>query len=511
MANLVFNPIWKISLLSSIIFLSACSRDESVISDDDSNTSISTTGITITDTNTVATAEGNTDTAENADDLLANSTFEYNVSIAFSGSSAVITNPYTDAGVSVTQSNGDVVVNSTISGVSYTISGTTTNGSLKIYSDKKFKLVLNNANITNNDGPAINIQSGKRVFVVLNDGSTNSLADSSSYTIADGEDAKGTFFSEGQLIFSGTGTLNVKGNYKHGIVSDDYIRIIDGTINVTGAATDGIHTNDAFIADGGTLNITASSDGIECEEGYIVINDGSFTLKTGDDGIAASYDTDSTIDPYVTINGGTFNITSTGGEGIESKSTLTINNGTITINAYDDAINAGTAIYINGGITYAASSTNDGIDSNGTLTVTGGYTIAAGASAPETGFDNDNNTFKITGGTIIGIGGSTSTPTANVSTQRSVILGSGSANQLIHIQSADKTEALTFLIPKGYSTMLYSSAKLQANTSYTIYTGGSVTNGTNINGLYTSGTYSGGSQSSTFNIGTSMVTRVGGR
>lgn len=467
--------------------------------------------LTIEDIATASVAkEGNTDSAYNADDLVENSSFTSTVSIVL-GSIVTITNPLASSGVSITESGGDVIVTSTAKAVAYVISGTTTNGSLKIYSDNKFKLTLNGVTITNNDGPAINIQSGKRAFIELADNTVNTLTDASSYA-ASTEDMKGTFFSEGQMIFSGNGTLNIKGNYKHGIVSDDYVRVRSGIINITGAVTDGIHTNDAFIADGGTFNIKASSDGIECEEGYIVINNGNFTLQTGDDGIAASYNTDATIDPYVTINGGTFNITTTSGEGIESKSTLTLNGGTLVLKTYDDGLNAGKALYINGGTTYVYSSNNDGIDSNGILTVTGGKTISVGAGSPEEGFDCDNNTFKITGGIMVGIGGATSMPTASVCTQRSVRLGGASAGQLVHIEATDgSAETLTFTVPRNYTTMLFSSPKLKAGISYTVYTGGSVTDGTSLNGLYTSGTYIKGSAiSGTTFTTSSMVTSAGG-
>ncbi len=485
---------------------SSCSQDDDTV---DVN---STDSVQILEVSTTSSAvEGNTDSAYNANDLVENSTFSNTVSIAF-GTTTTIDNPLESSGVAIVQDGDDITITSTVAEVAYEVSGTTTNGSVKIYSDNKFKLTLNGANITNNDGPAINIQSGKRSFIVLADNTTNTLTDGTTYVTSDDEDMKGTFFSEGQMIFSGSGALTVKGNYKHGIVSDDYIRIRSGNITITGAVKDGIHTNDAFIADGGTLNITATSDGIECEEGYIVINDGDFTLNVGDDGIAASYTTDDTIDPYVTINGGTFTINTTEGEGIESKSTLTINDGTININAYDDGLNAGTALYINGGELYVYSSTNDGIDSNGTLTITGGTTISVGSGAPEGGIDCDNNTFKITGGIAIGIGGATSMPTANVSTQRSVRLGGGSANQLFHIEATDgSAEALTFLIPRTYNTMIFTSPKLESGTSYTVYTGGSVSGGTTFNGLYTSGTYnkSGATSGTTFTT-SSMVTTAGG-
>lgn len=501
------------------IYLLGCSKTDVISTDTEESTGISgstgggnsSTSLSIADIATISAAkEGNSDSAYNADDLIENSSFTSTVTIAF-GSSNTITNPLLSSGVGITESGGDVIITSTAKAVEYVVSGTTTNGSLKIYSDNKFKLTLNGVTITNHDGPAINIQSGKRSFVVLADNTTNTLKDGSTY-VTSTEDMKGTFFSEGQMIFSGNGTLNVVGNNKHGIVSDDYVRVRSGNINITGAATDGIHTNDAFIADGGTLNIKATRDGIECEEGYIVINNGTFTLQTGDDGIAASYDADAAIDPYVTINGGTFNITTTSGEGIESKSILTINDGTLVLKTYDDGLNAGKALYINGGATYVYSSSNDGIDSNGILTVTGGKTISVGAGSPEEGFDCDNNTFKITGGIIVGIGGATSMPTATVSTQRSVRLGGASASQLVHIETSDgSAEALTFTVPRTYTTLLFSSPKLKAGTAYTVYTGGSVTGGTSLNGLYTSGSYVKGSAISgtTFTTST-MVTSAGG-
>lgn len=120
-----------------------------------------------------------------------------------------------------------------------------------------------------------------------------------------------------------------------------------------------------------------------------------------------------------------------GSEGIESKNVMTINGGDIAVYAYDDCLNASNNITINGGSVYCYSTGNDGVDSNGTLTITGGTVVASGTTSPEDGFDCDQNTFKITGGTVLGIGGGTSTPTANSCIQRSVIYGgSGSAGNI---------------------------------------------------------------------------------
>lgn len=455
------------------------------------------------------TPEGGTETAYNEDDLIENSTFSSVVNIQYGGEVAV-TNPLENNGVSVTVNGGHVIVESTVKEVEYVLTGTTTNGSFKIYSSNKFKLTLDNVSITSGNGPAINIQSSKRVFVSVPENTSNSLTDAAVYTSVPGEDMKATFFSEGQLIFVGAGSLTVTGKYKHAIASDDYVRVINTNITIPSAATDGIHTNDAFIADGGIFNITAASDGIECEKGYIVINDGTFVLNTGDDGIAASYeDGDAAITPYVTINNGNITVNSAEGEGIESKTVLTINNGKIVTNTFDDGLNAGTAIYINGGDIYSRSTGNDAMDSNGTFTITGGKVVAIGTGQPEGGIDADNNTFKITGGIVVGIGGNTTLPTASVSTVPSVIMGGGDANQIVHIADADGNEVLTFTAPVSYSTLLFASSRMKLNTNYTVYSGGSVTGGTDFFGLYTSGTYSGGTSGNSFTT-SGMVTRIGG-
>ena len=196
-----------------------------------------------------------------------------------------------------------------------------------------------------------------------------------------------------------------------------------------------------------------------------------------------------------------------GSEGIESKNVMTINGGDIAVYAYDDCLNASNNITINGGSVYCYSTGNDGVDSNGTLTITGGTVVASGTTSLEDGFDCDQNTFKITGGTVLGIGGGTSTPTANSCIQRSVIYGgSGSAGQYIGIQSSDGTNLMTYMIPRTYQqmTLLFSSLQLESG-SYTIYTGGSVTDGASFYGLYTGAVYDGGTQAATFTTN-SMVT-----
>ena len=111
------------------------------------------------------------------------------------------------------------------------LSGSTANGFFKTLSNYRQAFVLNGVSITNPDGAAINNQGKKHLYVIVN--GSNSLSDgaSAAYAVADDEeDMKAVFFSEGQVVFSGEGSLTVTAlntQGKSGITSDDYIHITD--------------------------------------------------------------------------------------------------------------------------------------------------------------------------------------------------------------------------------------------------------------------------------------------
>ncbi len=476
--------------------------------------SSSTSGVSITSVSTTSSSKvGLTDDGADTTDAIANNTFNNTVTIVFSGTSATINN--TVSGVTATASNGTVTINSTATGVNYQVSGTTTNGSLNITSSNQFKLTLSGANITNTSGAAINIASNVKAFVVLPSGTTSTLSDSSSNT------TDATFLSAGSLLFSGAGTLSVAAKKNDAIQATSKMRLTDATISITEAVNDGIQAGTLFVMNSGTLNITTSptasySKGVSVLTGYLIVNDGTITINTSASaGMANQYVSSSqaNTDAYSTIiNGGTINITSNSStaevEGIESNhGTVNINGGTLTLNVTDDAINAESSVNINGGKIYAYVTGNDGVDSNGTMYITGGILVAVStAASPETSIDSDSNTFNISGGIVVGITPGANPTSPSASTQPVVLLGSGSANQIINIQSSSK-EIITFLAPAIYANILISTPNLSKSTSYTVYKGGSVSNGENFNGLYTSGTYSGGTQYKTFSTGSSSYTQ----
>lgn len=335
---------------------------------------------------TINTASGATSISKS---LITNITFAADsgtpiVEIKYDGTDAEIINPYAFEGISVVKSGADVVVTSTSADeITYQLTGTTTTGSFKIYSDKKFVLNLNSVSITNDNGAAINIQSGKKCTVNLT--GTSSLTDASSYTSVSGEDQKGCFFSEGQLIFTGDGVLNVTANYKHGICSDDYIDIQSGTVNVLKAANDGVRVNDYFLMTGGKLTTTSTvGDGIDGDAGYIKINDGTIdvTVSTADTkGIKS--------DSIIVMNGGTVKLTVSAaqGKGFKTKQSMEVNGGII------NATMTGAAVVESNDPSYCTAIKTDGdfVQNNGSITInhtgTGGKGISADGNVTIAGGD----------------------------------------------------------------------------------------------------------------------------
>ncbi|MDR2287283.1 MAG: carbohydrate-binding domain-containing protein [Prevotellaceae bacterium] len=200
------------------------------------------------------------------------------------------------------------------------------------------------------------------------------------------------------------------------------------------------------------------------------------------------------------INSGTIFINCTqkdeGGEGLESKSLLTINGGNIDIHTYDDCINAETGIVINGGNIFCAASGQDAIDSNGPLTINGGRTIANGIRGDGEAFDAERN-FQVNGGIIVGTHGGGMATTNPAGQQHSVRI-QGSAGSAIALKNVTNETLLLFNIPviAGTTTgttvtVIFSDPRLVSG-SYNLLSGGSISGGTTVNGYNTGGTYSGG-------------------
>lgn len=265
--------------------------------------------------------------------------FDRTISVTFSASGATVTG---DANGIVKVSGNDVTVDNSATGekVLYKLSGTASDGFFKLYSANKQALQLDGLSLTNKNGAAINVQSSKRTFVVVN--GTNQLADGSSYSdTPSDEDEKAAFFSEGQLVFSGSGSLTVTATGKAGITSDDYVRFLSSpTVTVKSTAGHGVRGKDAVVVTDGTLGITVSAAGKKgiSSDGPVQIDGGKTTI-TVSGGVDTSDSSDLSgsagikADGIFTINDGVLTVTNSGqgGKGISSDLQGYFNGGTVKV------------------------------------------------------------------------------------------------------------------------------------------------------------------------------------
>ena len=323
-------------------------------------------------------------------DYVENSPWNKVIEINFDGENATVSGSV--PGVAIQREGAHLTIMNISGPVKFVVSGKTTNGSLKFYGDKRFQLLLNGAEITNPNGAAINNQGSKSLYVVLADGTVNHLQDGHDYIMVEEEDQKAALFSEGQIIFSGHGELDVTAVGRGGIRSDDYIRIRPGVkIYVNSSALDGLRANDGIIVDGGVVNIVTSGEGAKGVRSggvmtvnggrLIAINDGATRVETDENdttACAALY-----CDTVMTVNAGIlkFKATGDGGKGLNAKHDVIITGGSfqaVAMGTRENKKPKGVKIdgnfAISGGYFYTYSRRSAPLDVSGTFSVAKGCT-----------------------------------------------------------------------------------------------------------------------------------------
>lgn len=197
------------------------------------------------------------------------------------------------------------------------------------------RLVLDNANITNSSGAALNVVNADEVILYSASGTTNTISDGADYTATGEDDPDAVVYSKADLTIAGEGTLKVNGNHEDGIHTSDGLVIASGTLEVNAANT-GIKGKDYVDILGGTINVTAQQDGIKSTndtdegKGWTRLSNGTVTVNAGDDGFKASR--------VVEISGGSLTVKQSD-EGIEAQY-INVSGGDVNVTSADDGMNA---------------------------------------------------------------------------------------------------------------------------------------------------------------------------
>ena len=259
------------------------------------------------------------------------------VVIRYNGTSASVSIPQSYSGVTCASgSSSHVVINSTNTSKEYlySVEGTSADGSLTINGEYKLSVEFNNVELTSSKGAAVDIECGKRIDILLREGTINTLVDK-----ANGQQ-KAALYSKGHMEFKGAGILNVTGRSKHAIGAKEYIEFKGslGAVNILAAVSDGIHCgkgekgngeNNYFQMNGGKVTIAGcGSDCIDSDDyGCVRIKGGELNLTVSQaDGSGIK------CDSLFTMTGGNVNLNVSGriSEGIRCCYQADFNGGTIT-------------------------------------------------------------------------------------------------------------------------------------------------------------------------------------
>ena len=442
----------------------------------------------------------------------------------------------------------DGVVTIKAAGV-YVLSGTLTDGTIVVDAgdDDKVQLVLDGVSIMAADYAAIYAKNADKVFVTLAEGAGNSLTVSGDYVQTDDNNVDAVIFAKCDLTLNGTGSLTVKDNTGHGIVSKDDLVVTGGTYTIY-SQDHCLNGKDSVRIADGTFNLSCDEDGIyagndDQQDGYVYIEGGDINISVGDDAIHA--------EGLLIITGGDIDV-SKSCEGVEGDKIL-VTGGDIDVISSDDGFNAAGGssgsgdnhdgfgdssgsgdnhdgfgggpgmggvdmdadndayILITGG-TININANGDGIDSNGCIGITGGSVYVLGPSDNGNGAMDYGICAAITGGEIVAVGGSgMAQGFGDESTQCSALVNFDEwidAGETITLTDSDGKEVLSYKADKKFNSVVISTSDMKQGYNYTLTVGDQSSTFTLDDITYSEG--SGGMQRPGGNLDNGGMQRPGG-
>ena len=429
----------------------------------------------------------------------------------------------------------DGVVTIKAAGV-YVLSGTLTDGTIVVDAgdDDKVQLVLDGVSIMAADYAAIYAKNADKVFVTLAEGAGNSLTVSGDYVQTDDNNVDAVIFAKCDLTLNGTGSLTVKDNMGHGIVSKDDLVVTGGTYTIY-SQDHCLNGKDSVRIADGTFNLSCDEDGIHAgnddqQDGYVYIEGGDINISVGDDALHA--------EGLLIITGGDIDV-SKSCEGVEGYKIL-VTGGDIDVISSDDGFNAAGGssgsgynhdgfgggpgmdgvdmdadsdayILITGG-TININADGDGIDSNGCIGITGGSVYVLGSSDNGNGAMDYGICAAITGGEIVAVGGSgMAQGFGDESTQCSALVNFDEwvdAGETITLTDSDGKEVLSYRVDKKFNSVVISTSDMKQGETYTLTVGDKSSTFTPDDITYSEG--SGGMQRPGGNLDNGGIQRPGG-
>ncbi|MBR7071796.1 MAG: carbohydrate-binding domain-containing protein [Clostridia bacterium] len=276
----------------------------------------------------------------------------------------------------------------------YTLSGLLTKQVLvEAGENDEVTIELSGATVTYGSDSPIKVLSAGKVDISAKKGTENVINDTrNTKTADDANQGEGAIYATCDLKIKGSGTLVVNAAYNNGIHTTKDLTVQNLSLK-TSAYNNALKGNDSVTVESGTVvAISTNGDGVKTQNtdvnkngvtrGDITISGGAVTVYAAGDAFQAAHNFEMTTGedgtaPTIVLYTGSYsgytasNASTSSYKGVKVQNELNIQNGSITIQSYDDGLHAdyGTAL-------------EDGTQGKGTVNISGG-TVTMSVYAPQ--------------------------------------------------------------------------------------------------------------------------------
>lgn len=241
----------------------------------------------------------------------------------------------------------------------YVINGSLSDGQIRVDVVRgDVHLVLDGMSLSCSWSSPIYVLQAGDVRISAQEGTENFLSDTANYIFEDpiNEEPCATVFSNADLSFCGTGSLEINGNFRRAVHTKDRLIVADLSMTVK-AAEDGLVGHDALLLKDATIVADCGLDCLKSNNyelenlGYVYITGGDYRLTAGNDAVQA--------EQRMLITGGEFRIFTGDGhsvpttliscKGVKAGRELVITGGAFSVDASDDAIHTDGRLAVTGG------------------------------------------------------------------------------------------------------------------------------------------------------------------
>ncbi len=357
-------------------------------------------------------------------------------------------------------------------------------GGIVVDTTEEVNLVLNTVQLFPNGESAIKVQNAKKVNIVIQDDTINTITDKTVY-----ENEAGTIMSNIDLYFIGDGDLFIE-SASNAILCEKSVILSECSMNIV-AELNGIYAKECIHNKGASLGIYCEENAlvgiehIEIDKGYIQVKN----AKEGMEGLNIDI-LDGTVDIRSTDDGINGTDKREGAAVLSSENAKQMPQGEkpkdkpvakqlpqgeipkdkpVAGHVPVNAENSNAVLNIKGG-KVTVNAEGDGIDVNGKIVMSGGQVIVYGTDNKDDGMIDFDKTFEFTGGTLVCAGQPYMLQRVTSSNKPSIYVSDFNIpeNTDVEITDSKNEKLIEFTNPNSFTTVYMVSDKLKDGGTYNL-------------------------------------------